>query len=256
MKKFIETKLIEEFKDRDSFTREELFEFFRYFEPDLKEGTFGWRIYELKNNNIIKPLVRGSYKISYKPKFKPSISLEHLKVAKKIEEKFTRVKYCIWETKWLNEFSQHQAIKRMQIIEIEKEFVEILYYHLKDSLKFDFYLRPNEKDIDVYISESNYPIIIKKLVTRSPVVKMTENRAKLAIPQLEKILVDLYSEKKIFYFYQGFELTNIFKNALTNYAINFTKLFNYARRRQKEDELKSYLSTNMKYMLKDIIDDQ
>ena len=53
MPKIIENRLIEEFKDRDTFSREELFDFFRYFEPNLKEGTFGWRIYDLKNKNII-----------------------------------------------------------------------------------------------------------------------------------------------------------------------------------------------------------
>ena len=53
MPKIIENKLIQEFKDRGSFTREELFDFFRQFEPDLKEGTLAWRIYDLKNRNII-----------------------------------------------------------------------------------------------------------------------------------------------------------------------------------------------------------
>ena len=37
MPKIIENRLIEEFKDRDAFSREELFDFFRHFEPDLKE---------------------------------------------------------------------------------------------------------------------------------------------------------------------------------------------------------------------------
>ena len=36
MPKVIEKRLIEEFKDREAFSREELFDFYRYFEPDLK----------------------------------------------------------------------------------------------------------------------------------------------------------------------------------------------------------------------------
>ena len=85
MPKIIENKLIEEFKERESFSREELFEFFRFFEPNLKEGTFGWRIYDLKNKNIIKPLKRGLYTISYKPKFKPVLSSELIKLTKKVQ---------------------------------------------------------------------------------------------------------------------------------------------------------------------------
>ncbi|MFP4469173.1 MAG: DUF6577 family protein, partial [Bacteroidales bacterium] len=74
MPKVLEKKLIEEFKEKDFFTREELFEFYRYFEPEIKKGTFGWRIYDLKNRNIIKSLKRGLYVISYKPKYKPDAS--------------------------------------------------------------------------------------------------------------------------------------------------------------------------------------
>lgn len=255
MPKIIENKLIKKFKDRDSFTREELFNFYRYFEPDLKEGTFGWRIYDLKNKNIIKPLKRGLYTISSKPKYKPVIASELLKLSKMILEKFDEVKYCIWDTEWLNEFTQHQATKRILIIEIEKEFVASLFYHLKDHYNHELYLNPDEKAIDFYISESNGPVIIKKLVTRSPIERRTDNKVKLNTPLLEKILVDLYAEKKLFYFYQGSELRQIYKNAIYHYAINFTKLFSYAKRREKETGIKSFLVSNMDYLIKDIIDD-
>ena len=122
MPKIIENKLIEEFKDRENFSREEIFDFFRYFEPELKEGTFGWRIYDLKNRNIIKPLKRGIYVISYKLKYKPGISPRLLKIAKRLTERFDEIKHCIWETAWLNEFAQHQTSRSTLFIEIEKCF--------------------------------------------------------------------------------------------------------------------------------------
>src|SRR5690606_10363922 len=133
----IENRLIEQFKDKESFSREELWDFFRQFEPNLKEGTFGWQIYNLKNRNIIKPVKRGVYAISYKPKYKPVISPDLLKLGKKILEQYQEAKYCIWDTAWLNEFSQHQSSKHILIVEIE--FVESLYYHLKDSLRLELY---------------------------------------------------------------------------------------------------------------------
>ena len=135
MPKIVENRLIEEFKDRESFSRDELLEFFKYFEPDLKEGTFGWRIYDLKKKNIIKPLMRGLYTISYKPKYKPDLSQDLLKLAKKINDRFEDVKYCIWETNWLNEFSQHQASKKIFIIETEKDFLDSFFYELKEIYK-------------------------------------------------------------------------------------------------------------------------
>ena len=245
MPKIIENKLIEEFKDRDVFSRKELFDFFRYFEPELKEGTFGWRIYDLKNKNIIKSIQRGYYIISYKQKYKNEISGEILKLAKVISERFEDVKHCIWDTDWVNEFAQHQSGKKLIIIEIEKDFVESLYYELKDSFRFDIYLNPDEKTIDFYISESQRPVIIKKLITRSPISKRTENKIKFYTPLLEKILVDLFTENKLFYFYQGAELMHVYENALKNYTLNYTKLFSYAKRRDREQDIKQFMTNNM-----------
>lgn len=255
MPKIIERRLIEEFKGRKSFSREDLFDFFRYFEPDLKEGTFGWRIYDLTNKKIIRSIRRGLYVVSYKPKYKPEVSKDVLKFAKRINEQFEEAKYCIWETEWLNEFSQHQASKQIVLVEIEKEFVESLYYELKDSFNNDFYLSPDKKVIDVYVAESNYPVIIKKLITRSPISRRTEKAIKFYTPLIEKILVDIFAEDNIFYFYQGSELVHIYENIISNYSVNFTKLFSYAKRREGEQEIKSFLANNMNHLIEGIADD-
>ena len=254
MPKIIENRLIEEFKHGESFSREDLLEFFKYFEPDLKEGTFGWRIYDLKNKNIIKPLMRGLYTISYKPKYKPEVSQDLLKLAKKINKRFEDVKYCIWKTDWLNEFSQHQASKKIIIIEVEKDFLDSFFYELKKIYKSDVYLTPDEKTINFYVAESIQPIVIKRLITRSPISKRTENKIKFHTPFLEKILVDIFSEDKLFYYSQGSELVHIFENVLKSYDINYTKLFGYAKRRERDNNIKMFLSNNMHYLVKDIID--
>ncbi|MCF8299283.1 MAG: hypothetical protein K9J13_17170 [Saprospiraceae bacterium] len=246
--------MIEEFKDRESFSRNELFEFFKYFEPDLKEGTFGWRIYDLKNKNIIKPLMRGLYTISYKSKYKPEASQDLLKLARKINDRFEDIKYCIWETSWLNEFSQHQSSKKIILIEVEKDFLDSFFYELKEIYKGDVYLTPDEKAINFYVAESIQPIVIKKLVTRSPITKRTEKKLKFYTPYLEKILVDIFTEDKLFYYSQGSELVHIFENALKGYSLNYTKLFSYAKRRERDIDIKMFLSNNLRYLVKDIID--
>jgi len=253
MSRIIEHTLIEQFKDLETFTREDLFDFFRLFEPELKEGTLAWRIHNLKNKNIIKSIQRGLYTISYKPTYQPDISKELLKLGKVISAQFEDVKYCIWNTNWINEFSQHQSAKRIIIIEIEKDFVETLYYVLKDSFKMDFHFNPDEKAIDFYISESQNPVIIKKLITRSPITKRTENKVKIYTPQLEKILVDVFTENKLFYFYQGAELIHLYENVLKNYTLNYTKLFSYAKRREREKDIKQFLTNNMSHLVKDVL---
>lgn len=251
MPKIIENKLIEEFKNREAFSREELFDFFRYFEPQLKEGTLGWRIYDLKQKNIIKSVQRGYYIISYKSKYKPELSDMLLKLAKEISNHFVDVKYCLWETAWLNEFAQHQTSKKLIIIEIEKDFTELLYFTLNDRFKFDFFLNPDEKAIEYYISESQNPVIIKKLITRSPIYKRIENKVKFHVPLLEKMLVDLFTERKLFHYYHGSEMIHIFENILKNYTLNYTKLFSYAKRREKEQDIKEFMTNHLYHLVKD-----
>jgi len=255
MPKYIENKLIEEFKDREYFSREELFDFFRYFEPELKEGTFGWRIYDLKQRNIIRALKRGVYVISYKPRYKPDISPSLLKISKQLTELFEEIRHCIWETSWLNEFALHQTIRSALIIEIEKGFEESLFYELKDRMRREVFLNPDEKVIDFYIAESNQPVIVKKLITRAPLSNRFEKKNKFYIPTLEKILVDLFADERFFYYVQGSELIHIYENAITNYNINFTKLFSYANRREREQDIKQFMTNHMFHIVKGIIDD-
>ena len=255
MTKVTENKLIEEFKAKESFTREELLHLYRNFEPELKEGTFGWRIHDLKNRNIIKPLKRGLYVISCKPEYKPDISQNLLKIARQITSRFDEVKHCIWETVWLNEFLQHQMSKSSLFIEVEKGFEESFFYALKDNLHKEVFLNPDEKAIDFYIAESNQPVIIRKLLTRAPLMERTENKIKFYTPTLEKILVDLFAEERLFFYLQGGELIHIYENALSKYTINFTKLFSYAKRREREHDIKQFMINHMLHLVKNIIDD-
>lgn len=255
MNKIIENKLIEKFKEKGSFSREELYCFFKSFDPGLKTGTFGWRIYDLKKRNILTSIKKGFYTISQKQEYKPWISKEIIKISKKLTELFDDIEYCIWETSFLNEFAQHQSGKKIILIEVERDLMESVFYELKDSLKYDFFINPNETTIDLYLSESENPAVIKRLITRSPIDMQTQKKVKVYTPYLEKILVDLYCEEKLFYFFQGSELVHIYENAIKNYPINFSRLFNYANRRGKEKEIKEYLKSNLQHIVKNLIND-
>ena len=254
MSKTLEKKLILKFQGRSVFSRKDLWDFFVQYDSNLNDNTFAWRIHNLKKKNIITPVRRGLYTISEKPKYTPEISGDITKLAKFINKNFEEVKYCIWNTLWVNEFAQHQSSKNIIIIEIEKDYVESLYYELKDTFRFDFFLNPDKKVIDFYVSESQNPIVIKKLITRSPVTKRIENKTRFYTPMLEKILVDIFMEDQLFYFFQGYELIHIYENALKKYDINYTKLFAYAKRREKEKEIKQFLINNINNMQKDLIE--
>jgi hypothetical protein len=254
MPKNTQNRIITAFKDQVSFTREDLFEFYRQDEPDLKESTFAWRIHDMIDKNIIRSVNRGVYVISSKPKYKPEISAEHMKLAVWISRKYKEVKHCIWDTSWINEFSQHQSSTQITFLEIEKDLMESVFYALKDSFKSEIYLNPNENVVQYYVAESTKPIVIKSLKSRSPVDKRIKDKREVYTPSLEKILVDLFVDQQLFYYIQGFELTHVYENAINYYAVNFTKLFRYAKRRNREDEIKQFMRNNMYHLVKEVFE--
>ncbi len=255
MPRIIETKLIEKFNDGEPFTRRELYDFYRDFEPELKESTFGWRIYDLKQRQVISERRRGVYALTSLRAYTPELSSGLIALARRITKRFEEVKFCIWDTSWLNEFTRHQSRGSAIIIEIEKGFEESLFYELKDTVRREIYLNPDEKTIALYIAESDRPVIVKKLVTRSPLSERRAHRLTLNVPALEKILVDVFSEEKLFHYLQGSELMHVFDNALGSYTINLSRLFSYASRREREQQIRQFLVDHMLHQVKGMIDD-
>ena len=119
----------------------------------------------------------------------------------------------------------------------------------------NFFLNPDDKEIEFYISESAVPVVIKRLVTRAPINKLKNKKIAVPVASLEKIMVDLFADETLFHFYQGSELINIYEKILERYNINFTKLFSYAKRRKKELEIKQFMNNHIPNILEDIIND-
>ena len=237
-KDFIIEQLKKEFKDREIFTRDELYQFFNKFEIDLKETTFRWRVFELKEKRIITPLSRGLFSFDYKPLYRPSIEETEKRLFDKIYKQFPNLKLCIWSTRIINEFMLHQPGRFVTILEVESNAIEPVFHYLKDINVRYVFLQPNEMEIDRYVFEADSAIILQTLISKAPIQRIN----KITTLTIEKLIVDIFSDKILFSAFQGSELNNIINNAYHHYAINFTKLFSYARRRGKEEDLMEYLS--------------
>lgn len=239
-KDFFIEQLKQRFNGQPYITREELLDFYRSFEPDLKEATFGWRIYALKEKNLLKPVKQGVYTLSVKPQFHPLLEPRLKELSIKIGKQFPSARHCVWSTRWLNEWMIHQPGRFLLLVEIETTATESAFYFLKDENFRNVYLNPDDNLLERYIYEETETIIVKTLVTKAPIKK----EKKISIPILEKILVDLFVDKKLFAPFQGSELTHIYNNAYRLYALNITKLLAYARRRTKEQELLDFITKN------------
>lgn len=201
-KDFIIEQLKLRFAGQQHISRDELFGFFRSFEPDLKEATFTWRIYSLKEKNLLKSVRKGVYTLSVKPPFHPQIDTLLKEIAAKISKQFPAAKYCVWNTRWLNKWMIHQPGRFLLLVEVEASATESVFYFLKDGNYKNVFLNPDDNLLERYVYEQTESIIVKTLVTKAPVKK----EKKRIIPAPEKILVDLFVERKIFAPFQGSEL--------------------------------------------------
>ena len=241
-------KLIAHFGNNQTITRNQLLDFFSSFDPQINEGTFGWKIYDLKRKNILEPLKKGLYQLVSKGRYHPKFS-KVLLATTKVLKSVLEVNYNVWETNWLNEFVELQATSSMLVIETSKDSAETTFYTLKDHGFKNVYLKPNEDIMDKYVSELSESVIIKPMISRAP----TQEVDGISIATLEKILVDVFCDPKLFFAYQGIQLVKIYEKAFEKYTINLSKLLNYARRRNREDKITEFLLENMDDKIKALI---
>jgi hypothetical protein len=233
---FVIAQLRKTFKGRQFFSREELRDFYMQFETDLKDVTFRGKIHDLKNKQIIMSISKTLLTLAYKPAYKPNIDTQERKIFAKLSKQFPTLQSCIWNTQIVSEFMLHIPAKLIIILQVEKEALEPVYDFMKTQ-KQSIFIQPEEKEIERYVYESESAIVLQSLVTKSPIQKVN----RVATVTLEKLIVDLFSDKKLFAVFQGNELIHIVNTAYNRYAIDFTKLFYYAKRRRKEVELKELL---------------
>ena len=237
-KKYIEARLTEHFAAREAFSREELFAFLRTLDPDLKESTLAWRIFDLKKRHRIKDVGKGIYTVEQKQSFKPEADEVINKIGSFLDNSFNHHNYNIWTTVWLNELVELQATSFLYVLEVDKMSMEQVFFSLKDSRRFsNVFINPDGKVIEHYISELPKAIVVVPMISRAPTTKVK----RIIFPTLEKILVDLFCDPKLYFAYQGQQLEKIFEAALSKYVINYSRLLNYAKRRHREDALKDFL---------------
>lgn len=100
----------------------------------------------------------------------------------------------------------------------------------------NIFIQPEEKETERYIYESDKAIVLLPLVSKSPLQKINT----ISTITLEKLIVDLYSDKKLIVAFQGSEFAHIVNTAYGRYVIDFTTLFHYAKRRRKDIELREF----------------
>src|SRR5690606_11752389 len=141
----------------------------------------------------------------FRPDFNPNIDQATKKIYDNLAKRFSTLKFCVWSTQIISEFMLHQPSKNFIVLQVEKEALEPVYDFLKEEKMGDVFIQPEEKEIERYVHESNNAIVLLSLTSKSPIQKIND----ISTITLEKLIVDIYADYKLFAAFQGNELIHI-----------------------------------------------
>jgi len=231
--------ILEFFKDAEGFTKDDL-EVYISSVSRISDNALRKRIFRLVKKGLIRPIKRGVYAINNKYAFVPTSDRFIKRINKLFHQQYNDINYCIWNTQWLHSFMNHQPVNSFYILEVEKEFIDSIFYYFKDS-NIKVFNNPNEQMMEEHVLGEQNVLIIKPFISRSPVAVFDE----IPFAKLEKILVDIYCDPHQFFIYMGQEMINIYENAFRHYNINIGSLHNYALRRGKKKQIEEFIQNNI-----------
>lgn len=153
--------------------------------------------------------------------------------------------FRIAELYQLNTFLNHQIAHNVIYVFVEKELCISVFEQLKNEFPGKVLIKPSISDFFNYRQDDI--IIVKNLPTESP-----KGAKKKWHTDLEKLLVDVFSEDLIKTMFSESEYPAIYEKAFHSYVINESQMFRYARRRKTDNEIKQFIKeeTNVKLRLK------
>ena len=158
----------------------------------------------------------------------PSLELSEIEIY--LSTEFPLVDFIILETIQLNEFLNHQISLNTIIVMVERLLMDAVFERLK--VKFPSILfAPKPEEYQRY--GSNGTIIVSKLSSRYP--KNLKQKHRYSV---EKLVVDLFAEKIIKMMVSIGDYPEALDTAFKRYIVNETRLFNYAKSRYVDTEIR------------------
>lgn len=220
-------------KQNQPVSTEQLLQFYQIFEPDIKVNTLRWRIYQLKQNNVLYSPSRGQFALPEKQVFQPEQTKKMIELAEMIQEKYPYANFSVYPTEWLSNLADHIYLSKNIILEVDNDALESVFHFLKQQYR-NIYLDPDEKFYDLYISPQEENIILKRLYVDAPRNRINEN---YHIPKLEQLLVDLIINDPMILPIGASEVKKIIANARDKYNLNYSTIQRYAKKRRVEKAL-------------------
>lgn len=219
-------------------SRQELLELVRETDPTFREGQMKRLLAYMIKTSKIEHVGRNKYRkmieAANKANYENLYSEKAQTVISIMQKEFPLVGYRIWELSWLNEFFNHQLGRNYIFLEVEKDGCEFVFERVMAEFERKVLFRPDQDQILRYGAEGT--IIIDRLISESP--KGNKDPYNL---MLEKLIVDLFANKRLRSMLSLGDYPDALDTIFTTYEVDQVKMFRYARRRNKEQELREFL---------------
>jgi len=163
------------FEGKDKLTKDEISAYIRSLVANASDESIRKRIERYKKSGIIVNVKKSVYALSEKPIYRHPEDLFINKLAKIFSSQYSQINYCVWSSAWLYDFTIHQPTQFFYIFETESDMVETAFNLLKDN-EFKAFLNPDEQSIQLYVMGQRKSVIVKPLITRSPLVKTKKTK--------------------------------------------------------------------------------
>lgn len=227
------------FKESERLSKQKLVISIKKDFPSWSDNTINMYLSKLKKEGVINAPSRGIYEMDSSIPFQPNISNNLKRVFNKVKREFPYINFCIWDTVWLNDFMRHQPIKHYVVIEVEKDASESVFNFLTEINK-NVFINPDEEIFDRYIHNQDEVLIVKNMVSESPLIE----KDKINIPALEKLLVDMLIDITLFSAQQN-EKEFIMRSVMQKYTLNELKMRRYAVRRNRDEEIDKLINISL-----------
>lgn len=230
--------MVEKIPNEVILTRRDILQIARQVDHSFRDTLFRNLLEKLLEEGSIVRVGRNRYqkfstdmeKLIYRNQY----SEDAQKLICEMTEKFPLVDYRIWELNWLNEFWNHQIAQSKIFLEVENVGCEFVYTELCEKHPGKILLRPNENELYRYGGQNT--IIVDRLISEAP-----KGSPHPYNTPLEKIVVDLFASRNLKSMVHTGEYAKAISDMFEKYQIDQVKLFRYAKRRNRKQEIYHFL---------------
>ncbi|CAN5477526.1 hypothetical protein BH23BAC3_BH23BAC3_28030 [soil metagenome] len=202
----------------------------------VSDSTFRVTLHRMKKKGAITPVKRGWYKIEPEQRVILPVGDEEKKIYTHLESEFPFAEWVVWSSSFFDRFASFQSVKEYHFLEMENGSEESAFYLLQEYYSENLFLKPDEEIWSNYVVKVDKPLIIKTLISESPV----EKSGGIPVPAIEKVLVDLFADELYFQPWLG-ERDRIMRGVFEVTTINLSVLMRYASRRNRKPFFKEYI---------------